>query len=178
MNELLKFPAAELYAKICSGGVSSADVTKAYLEQIKKVDPKVKAYQLVLEQDALRQAGEHQKGGKCLAFEGITVAVKDNIMVSGRPMTASSKMLENYSSLYDAAVIEKLKKAGAVLIGKTNMDEFAMGSSTETSAFMRTNNPWDLSLIPGGSSGGSAAAVAARMASSNLLTERYSFVSR
>ncbi|MCL2388762.1 MAG: Asp-tRNA(Asn)/Glu-tRNA(Gln) amidotransferase subunit GatA [Elusimicrobia bacterium] len=157
--DILKLTAVELSAKICSGEISNDKVTQTCLNHIKEVEPKIKAYQLVLENGALAQP--KVSGEKCSSLAGVPIAIKDNIMIKNHPVTACSKMLENYIAPYNATVIEKLKNAGTLLIGKTNMDELAMGSSTETSAFMRTNNPWDLSLIPGGSSGGSAAAVAA-----------------
>lgn len=144
---------------------SAVDLVKACLEQIKKIDKKVSAFISVTEKEALGQAQlvdtKIAKGGKIGILEGIPAAVKDNILVEGVKTTAGSKMLENYVASYDATVIKKLKAAGMILLGKTNLDEFAMGSSTETSYFGPTKNPWDLKRVPGGTSGGSAAAVAA-----------------
>ena len=145
--------------------LSSLELTEAVFEQIKKRDLKVKAFLSLDEKGALSSAKEidekraHEDilGG----LAGIPVAIKDNILVRGLKCSAASKILENYVAPYDATVISKLKEAGAVIIGKTNMDEFAMGSSTENSAFFATKNPYDLQRVPGGSSGGSAAAVAA-----------------
>ena len=148
------------------GEVSSVELTQACLERIRKVDEKVKAFLYVNEEWALEQArlaDEKRKeglGGKLL---GIPLAIKDNILIKGHPTTCASKILHNYIAPYDATAILKLKEEGAVFLGKTNLDEFAMGSSTENSAFFPTKNPWDLERVPGGSSGGSAVAVACRM---------------
>jgi len=142
------------------GEISSRDLTQAVLSRIQSVDGKLKAYLWLNAEDALRQAEEVDgKSDKPLA--GIPIAVKDVLNVAGQPCTCASKILRGYISPYDATVIARLRAAGAVLLGRTNMDEFAMGSSTENSSWGTTGNPWDLSRIPGGSSGGSAAAVAA-----------------
>jgi len=144
--------------------LSSVELTKACLEHIRQVEPKVRAVVTVTEELALKQA---QKADELLAngntnpLTGIPVLIKDVMCTKGITTTCSSKMLENFVPPYDATVVEKLNDCGAVLIGKANMDEFAMGSSTENSALFITHNPWDLSRVPGGSSGGSAAAVAA-----------------
>lgn len=148
-----------------NGEVSSTDLTKYYLERIKKFNPKINAYICVLEKEALKQAEESDKryaiSHKRLSeIDGVPIAIKDNMCMDGTKTTAGSKMLENFTAPYDATVISKLLKSGAVILGKTNMDEFAMGSSTETSHFGPTKNPWDTERVPGGSSGGSAAAVA------------------
>jgi aspartyl-tRNA(Asn)/glutamyl-tRNA(Gln) amidotransferase subunit A len=143
---------------------SSLELTKACLEQIKKTDSKINAFVTVSENEALKQANFADnaiKDGIDLPLLGIPIAVKDNFSTQNIKTTASSKVLENYIPPYDATVIKKLKEAGMVLIGKTNMDAWAHGSSTETSDFGPTKNPWNTSHLPGGSSGGSAAAVAA-----------------
>jgi len=144
--------------------LSSVELTRAYLKRISMVDPEVKAFVTVTDELALEQAEEADRrlakdGGSPLT--GIPVLVKDVICTRGVRTTCSSRILEDFTPPYDATVVEKLKACHAVLIGKANMDEFAMGSSTENSAFSPTHNPWDLSRVPGGSSGGSAAGVAA-----------------
>ncbi|MBI4185916.1 MAG: Asp-tRNA(Asn)/Glu-tRNA(Gln) amidotransferase subunit GatA [Chloroflexi bacterium] len=147
-----------------SGEISAVELTRACLERIRQVEPRVHALVTVTEEMALSQA---QKADRLIAagdadpLTGIPALIKDNICTRGVRTTCSSKMLENFVPPYDATVVERLGQRGAVIVGKTNMDEFAMGSSTENSALFVTNNPWDLSRVPGGSSGGSAAAVAA-----------------
>jgi len=144
--------------------LSSVELTKSCLERISQVEPKLRAFVTITEQTALEQAGRADKliaAGKHNPLTGIPVLIKDVICTRGIRTTCSSKMLENFVPPYDATVVEKLKERGAVIVGKSNMDEFAMGSSTENSAFFPTHNPWDLSRVPGGSSGGSAVAVAA-----------------
>jgi len=154
----------EAYKLLKSKQLSSIELTKAYLERIHQVEPKVHALVTVTEGLALEQAQRADKllaTGKATPLTGIPALIKDNMCTKGIRTTCSSRMLENFVPPYDATVIERLNQAGAVIIGKTNMDEFAMGSSTENSALFITRNPWDLSRVPGGSSGGSAAAVAA-----------------
>lgn len=146
--------------------ISSQELTRSVLDRIAAVDEKIGAYISVAEQSALQQARQADKalaaGGRS-PLTGIPIAVKDLICIRGMNTTCGSKILADFVPPYNATVIEKLQQAGAVIVGKLNMDEFAMGSSTENSAFKLTRNPWNLSRIPGGSSGGSAAAVAADM---------------
>ena len=154
---------------------TSVDVTKAYLDNIKKSDGKIGAYLAVTEKLALGQAEKADKiisSGKDFPLLcGVPCAIKDNILVEGQQATAASKILENYVAPYDATIIKKLKEQGAVILGKTNLDEFAMGASTENSALKETRNPHDTTRVPGGSSGGSAAAVAAKEACYALGTD-------
>ena len=144
--------------------ISSVELTKSYLDRIKAVEPKVKAIVTVTEEFALQQAKKADEliaEGKIGPLTGIPMLLKDLLSTKGIKTTCSSKMLENFVPQYDATVVDKLYTTGAVMVGKANMDEFAMGSSTENSAFFTTHNPWDLTRVPGGSSGGSAVGVAA-----------------
>lgn len=165
---IIQLSATEIAEKIRRKELTAEAVTKAFLEQIRRLDPKVKAFNRVYETEALLQAksidAKIVAGKPVGALAGVPIAIKDNMLIKGLPCTCSSKILKNYIATYDGTVIRKLKEADAVFIGHTNLDEFAMGSSTENSAFHTTKNPWDLDRIPGGSSGGSAAVVAARMA--------------
>ena len=163
LNELNIKQAQE---KLQSGEISSVELTKACLDEIKKSDGEINALITVCEKEALeeaKKADERIKNGEKGDLLGIPYIAKDNIMTQGIKTTAASKILENYTAPFDATIIKKLKKAGAVLLGKANLDEFAHGASTENSAFGPTHNPHDLKRVPGGSSGGSAAAVAADM---------------
>src|SRR5213596_3746688 len=158
---------SELTGKLAGGEVSSRAAVQACLEQIQRVDGHIRAFLSYDSADALAQADRADQAlaaGQTHAQRpllGVPVAIKDLIAVKGHPMNCGSKILGKFVSPYDAAVIERLRAAGAVIFGRLNMDEFAMGSSTENSAFQVTRNPWDFDRIPGGSSGGSAAAVVA-----------------
>ncbi|HIX66552.1 MAG TPA: Asp-tRNA(Asn)/Glu-tRNA(Gln) amidotransferase subunit GatA [Candidatus Anaerostipes excrementavium] len=162
---ILDCTALELGRKIKEKEITVAEATKAVLAQINAVEEKIHGYVSYDEESALKRAEEVQKGideGKYTGpLAGVPMAIKDNICTKGYATTCSSKILENFVPTYSAQAVENLIKEGVVFIGKTNMDEFAMGSTTETSAFGPTRNPWDLHKVPGGSSGGSAAAVAA-----------------
>jgi aspartyl-tRNA(Asn)/glutamyl-tRNA(Gln) amidotransferase subunit A len=158
---------SELVARLASREVSARAITQACLDQIRRVDGRVHCFLSYDADDALRQA---DAADKALATRtthaqrpllGVPIALKDVLAVKNQPLGCASKILANFVSPYDATVVDKLKAAGAILFGRLNMDEFAMGSSTENSAFVTTRNPWDLSRVPGGSSGGAAAAVAA-----------------
>ena len=150
------------------GELTSEELVKSYFDRIKEKDESVKAYVSTLEESALEKAKEvdnRRKAGEKLGkFAGIPIGIKDNMCIKDTKTTCSSKMLENFVAPYDATVIEKLKAEDMIFLGKLNMDEFAMGGSTEYSAFYKTHNPWDLDTVPGGSSGGSAAAVAGDLA--------------
>ena len=144
--------------------ISSVELTKVILERIHQLEPKVHALVTVTDELALQQAEKADKllaAGNTNPLTGIPALIKDNMCTKGVRTTCSSKMLENFTPPYNATVVQKLNEHGLVMVGKANMDEFAMGSSTEHSAFFPTHNPWDLSRVPGGSSGGSAVAVAA-----------------
>ncbi|MEI7498661.1 MAG: Asp-tRNA(Asn)/Glu-tRNA(Gln) amidotransferase subunit GatA [Candidatus Falkowbacteria bacterium] len=161
LNELTIVEAQE---KLAAGEITSVELTKACLARIAEVNEQLNACLTVCETEALamaKLADERRASGEVDTLLGIPYLAKDNIMTAGVRTTASSKILENYIAPYDATIIIKLNEAGAVLLGKTNLDEFAHGASTENSAFGTTHNPWDLDRVPGGSSGGSAAAVAA-----------------
>jgi len=158
----------ELRQKLSSGAVKAREVVDQLANRVATVDPKLKAY---LHVDADKARAEADKADVSLPLGGVPVAIKDVINVKGDPCTCASKILQGYVAPYDATVITKLREAGAVLFGRTNMDEFAMGSSTENSSWGVTRNPWDLDRIPGGSSGGSAAAVGGHEAFAALGTD-------
>jgi aspartyl-tRNA(Asn)/glutamyl-tRNA(Gln) amidotransferase subunit A len=162
---MLEHTAAELSILLSRGDVSAESLTNQYLQIIRQNDSQVRAFLHVDEAAALEQArsvdARRRRGEALGRLPGVPVAIKDVLCVRGQATTCGSKILRDYRPPYDAHVIERLRQADAVLMGRTNMDEFAMGSSTENSAYQITRNPWDLQRIPGGSSGGSAAAVAA-----------------
>ncbi|MEU2868452.1 Asp-tRNA(Asn)/Glu-tRNA(Gln) amidotransferase subunit GatA [Streptomyces olivoreticuli] len=162
--ELIKLTAAEIAAKIASGEVTAVQVTEAHLARIEAVDEKVNAFLHVDREGALAQARavdeKRARGEKLGPLAGVPLALKDIFTTKGIPTTVGSKILEGWIPPYDATLTQRLKAADVVILGKTNMDEFAMGSSTENSAYGPTGNPWDLTKIPGGSGGGSSAALA------------------
>jgi len=164
-REWYKLTAHALRGAVRNGEASAVEVTQSYLDRIKAVDGKVQAYVDVWESDALQQAekidAKLKKGEEAGALAGVPIGLKDVLCTKVGTTTCCSKMLEGYRSPFDATVVEKLEGAGGIFLGKLNMDEFAMGSSTENSAVQITHNPWNLEYVPGGSSGGSAAAVAA-----------------
>jgi len=159
---------ADLQSLLRRRKVSAREVIDALRARIEDVDGKIGAY---LSLDFEAAAKEAEVANVDLPLGGVPIAIKDIISIAGEPCTCASKILHGYRAPYDATVIQKLRAAGAIPFGKTNMDEFAMGSSTENSAMKLTRNPWDLSRVPGGSSGGSAAAVAADEAFGTLGTE-------
>jgi aspartyl-tRNA(Asn)/glutamyl-tRNA(Gln) amidotransferase subunit A len=158
----------ELRQKLSTGAVKSREIVDQLATRIATVDPKLKAY---LHLDADKARADADAADVALPLGGVPIAIKDVINVKGDPCTCASKILQGYVAPYDATVITKLREAGAVLFGRTNMDEFAMGSSTENSSWGVTRNPWDLDRIPGGSSGGSAAAVGGHEAFAALGTD-------
>ncbi len=163
--ELYQLTAVEAHRKLFKKEISSVELTSAVLERIQAIEPKISAYLAITDDVALKQAEDADRriasGEDLSPLTGIPLAIKDNMCTRGIATTCASKILGNFAPPYDATVVEKLRRESAVFLGKTNMDEFAMGSSTENSAFKVTRNPWDTGRIPGGSSGGSAAAIAA-----------------
>ena len=165
MNDLIRLTASELGEKLAAGEVSSVEATRAHLDRIAAVDGAVHAFLHVDAERALDTAAEIDRrrhaGAELGPLAGVPIAIKDVLVTQGMPTTSGSRILEGWIPPYDATPVRKVREAGMVPLGKTNMDEFAMGSSTEHSAYGPTHNPWDLERIPGGSGGGSAASVAA-----------------
>lgn len=168
---------SEIITGLANGHFSARELTQAYLDRIEHLEPDLHAFLHVDANAALMQADDADQKRAALPDEehppllGVPLAIKDVLAVAGMPCTAGSRILENFQPPYDATAVARLRAAGAIFIGKTNTDEFAMGSSTENSAYGVTHNPWNLERVPGGSSGGSAAAVAARMAPAALGTD-------
>ena len=165
--EITELTVHELIEKLKNKELTSTEITQSYIDRIKEKEPEVQAFVTTLEDEAIKQAKEIDEKRATGEIEnnlaGIPIGIKDNMCTKGIKTTCSSHMLENFVSPYDATVVEKLKSENLIDLGKLNMDEFAMGGSTEYSYFHKTYNPWNLNKVPGGSSGGSAAAVAANM---------------
>ena len=165
----------EIRSLVSSGRASAAEICRAHLRRAREVEPRIKAFRTLLDATALAQAEsidrERREGRPLGPLAGVPIAVKDVLCTRGVPTTCGSLILKNFVPTYDATCVARLRRAGAVIMGKTNMDEFAMGSSTENSAYEKTCNPWALDRVPGGSSGGSAAAVAAGEAAGSLGTD-------
>ena len=164
MTDLTRLTAVETAAAIASREVSAVEVAQAHLDRIAAVDGAVHAFLHVDTEGALAQAARVDAGELTGPLAGVPLGLKDVIVTRGVPTTAGSRILQGWRPPYDATVTERLRAAGVVVLGKTNMDEFAMGSSTEHSSYGPTRNPWDIERTPGGSGGGSAAAVAAHLA--------------
>jgi aspartyl-tRNA(Asn)/glutamyl-tRNA(Gln) amidotransferase subunit A len=162
---LSDFSAREVRDQIAAGKLSSREATQYALDAIARLNPELHAYNSVFAERALQKAAaaDNRRGEKPGLLAGVPISIKDNMCTSFGTTTCSSKMLENFHAPYTATAVEKLEAAGAILLGKTNLDEFAMGSSTENSAFGPSKNPWNTQCVPGGSSGGAASACAARL---------------
>ena len=174
MTDLTHLTISEALAKMDAGEITSVQLTQAYLDKIQQLDPQIKAYLTVTPELALQQAqhaDELRAQGVKKPLLGIPMGIKDVLSTKGIETTCGSKILKGYIPVFDATCVARLYDAGMVILGKLNMDEFAMGSSTENSGYFVTHNPWDLDRVPGGSSGGSGAAVASFMASATLGTD-------
>jgi aspartyl-tRNA(Asn)/glutamyl-tRNA(Gln) amidotransferase subunit A len=170
-DDLIRLPAADIAARIAARELSAVEVTQAHLDRIAAVDDQVHAFLHVDTDGALAQAHRVDAGEVTGPLAGVPLALKDVIVTRGVPTTAGSRILDRWVPPYDATIVERMRAAGVVVLGKTNMDEFAMGSSTEHSAFGPSHNPWDLTRTPGGSGGGSSAAVASHMAPLGIGTD-------
>ena len=174
-SKLFQLTLKEASDKLNSGEITSLQLTKSVLARIEEVEPKVEAFITITKDLALKQAKKsdqrRDKGQEFSSIDGIPIAVKDLYCTKGIRTTAASKILDDFIPQYESTATQKLLDAGAIIVGKTNLDQFAMGSSTENSVYKQTKNPWDLTKIPGGSSGGSAAAVAADMCIAALGTD-------
>jgi len=171
---LTQLSLVEMQSTLAKGEASSVELTQATLDSIEKTDQKLHAFLHIASEQAMQQAKQADEARKQKADKpllGIPLAIKDVLTVEGLPCTCGSKILEGFVPPFTGTAVKKLQEAGAIVVGKTNTDEFAMGSSTENSAYGRTNNPWDVRRVPGGSSGGSAAAVAARLIPAALGTD-------
>ena len=168
MTDIIGASAATLAEMIISKNASSVEITSAFLDRMEKLNPKTNSYLHINRENSLEQAknaDKHLADGKPLsALHGVPIAVKDNLTTTDAPTTSGSKILEGWVPQYDATVVAKIRQAGMPILGKTNLDEFAMGSSTEFSAYGPSRNPWDLGRIPGGSGGGSSSAVSGHLA--------------
>lgn len=174
MTDLSGLTISEILKKLDTGEVSSVELTRAYLDRIEKLDPTLKAFITITPERALadaEKADQMRKQGEKRPLLGVPLAIKDVISTQDIETTCGSNILKGYVPVFNATCVQRLIDAGMVMLGKLNMDEFAMGSSTENSGFFITRNPWDLERVPGGSSGGSAAAVAADMAPGTLGTD-------
>ena len=174
MTQLTELTISQALEKLRSGEITALQLTRAYLDQIERLDPSIRAYLTVSAERALadaQAADQARAAGDDRPLLGIPLAIKDVLSTRDIETTCGSKILKGYKPVFDATVVQRLAAAGMVLLGKTNMDEFAMGSSTENSAYAVAHNPWDLSRVPGGSSGGSAAAVSAGMAAGAIGTD-------
>lgn len=174
MTQLTDLTITVALEKLRAGDITSVELTQAHLDQITQYDEQIKAYLTVTPEKALekaKQADEARANGEDKSLLGIPLALKDVLSTKGIETTCGSQILKGYTPIFDATCVEKLYDAGMVMLGKVNMDEFAMGSSTENSGYFNTHNPFDLERVPGGSSGGSAAAVAGRMAMGALGTD-------
>lgn len=174
MTQLTELTISQALEKLRSGEITALQLTRAYLDQIERLDPSIRAYLTVSAERALadaQAADQSRAAGDDRPLLGIPLAIKDVLSTRDIETTCGSKILKGYKPVFDATVVQRLAAAGMVLLGKTNMDEFAMGSSTENSAYAVAHNPWDLSRVPGGSSGGSAAAVSAGMAAGAIGTD-------